>query len=167
MCAVPGSCWVCVLSLSLMSTHSSHCPYLKWPEPHQQIKSQAPPARSARSGPSQRSIHCLEVSVQLRHTTHRHNVSHRGKTSHEIQSFQNILEHNQLSSLLMSVICDEQQRRFFSFLSQEIIFQDISRTTSIKLFKGILSFSNLSSLWLTWSWLHHCDMKAQNGRILL
>ncbi len=39
----------CVLSLSLMSTHSSHCPYLKWPEPHQQIKRQAPPAHSAPS----------------------------------------------------------------------------------------------------------------------
>lgn len=47
VCVVPGSCSVCVLSLSLMSTHSSHCPYLKWPEPHRQIKSQTPPARSA------------------------------------------------------------------------------------------------------------------------
>lgn len=47
VCLVPGSCWVCVLSLSLMSTRSSHCPYLKWPETHQQINIQAPPAHSA------------------------------------------------------------------------------------------------------------------------
>lgn len=44
VCAVPGSCCVCVLSLSLVSTQNSRCPYLKWPEPHQEIKSPAPPA---------------------------------------------------------------------------------------------------------------------------
>ena len=58
VCAVPGSCWVCVLSLSLVSTHSSHCPYLKWPEPHQQIKSQVPPAHSAPS-PGRSTLHTV------------------------------------------------------------------------------------------------------------
>lgn len=49
VCLVPGSCWLCVLSLSLMSAHSLHWPYLKWPEPHQQINIQAPPAHPAPS----------------------------------------------------------------------------------------------------------------------
>lgn len=113
MCAVPGSCRVCVLSLSLMSTHNSHCSYLKWPEPHQQKKKRVKP----------RLPRC---SLTLRYTlsggeqpTGRHTVRVlQRKNSHKNQSFKlrdNMLKHNHLSSLVIFVICDKQHGRVLSF----------------------------------------------------
>lgn len=144
MCAVPGSCWVCVLSLSLMSTHSSHCPYLKWPEPHQLIKSQAPPAHSAPS------LGRVVYTLSDTHYNHTY-VSYSGNKLHiKINLFSSRDKNSEAQSTVLSChFCNLWWTAEQSFvLSQEIIFQDISRTASIKLFKGILSFEDLSSLWL-------------------
>lgn len=104
VCAMPGSCWVCVLSLSLMSTHNSHCSYLKWPEPHQQIKESSPACHAAPS--LGWVVYTLSGGERLLTETHYSQtyMSYRGKTSHKNLSFklgENILKHSHLSSLVI------------------------------------------------------------------
>lgn len=146
--SAPGSCWVCVLSLSLVSPHNSQCSYLKWPEPHQQIKESSPACHAA---PSLCRVVCLlsnwDAPQSEMQVTRWKNLHIRRKKKINLLSLEGIFFEAQpaVQSCHFGNLWWTVRQSFV--LCQEMIFQDTSRT-SVTLFEGILSFSKVC---------HHCD----------
>lgn len=104
----------------VMSTHCLHCPYLKWPEPQPQIKSQTPPLTKP---VGLRTIR-LELSISWprchigRHLCF---TMHKAPSKQQNRKKKNILEMNHLRSK----ICHEQQKKVSQENGFEGCFQDI------------------------------------------